>query len=361
MIVDGLKENIDDVSANTRELAENLGVPEGTPGADGKMPTAPPPEAPASPNGQETTAPLTEDNAQQLRLAAFAPRIGQEKGAPLTEDNAQQPPLAAFAPRIGQEKRAPLTEDDAQQPPAPRHLWVRRLQQDPTVHLRPLRLPRRLGAVRVARPVRRLDVSDRRHRWQARTRAPALQAVRRCRLHQAEVHRRGLRPPRPAQVVHLPTPRLQRLTRPWRSNSRRTFHWRRSLRLPRRLPRLRRRPNRPHRPPRLERLARRPVVPPVVLRHRSRQSALCPVVEPARSARQCRWGLRRRRHRRHPCPPAQRRPGRLDPLLPRRPAVPQRQVRRRRFLCRRRGPSVRRWLRPPRRERCAARRAGMIG
>ncbi len=40
-VAKGLAENIAVVSANTVELAENLDVPPGTPGADGKMPTPP--------------------------------------------------------------------------------------------------------------------------------------------------------------------------------------------------------------------------------------------------------------------------------------------------------------------------------
>ena len=49
-IATGLAENIADVSANTVELAGNLDVPPGTPGADGKMPT-PPEEVPANEKG----------------------------------------------------------------------------------------------------------------------------------------------------------------------------------------------------------------------------------------------------------------------------------------------------------------------
>ncbi len=51
-IASGVAENIAVVSGNTMELSGNLGVPLGTPGADGNMPAAPPPEVPASPNGK---------------------------------------------------------------------------------------------------------------------------------------------------------------------------------------------------------------------------------------------------------------------------------------------------------------------
>ena len=45
-IASGVAENIAVVSGNTMELSSNLGVPLGTPGADGNMPAAPPPEIP---------------------------------------------------------------------------------------------------------------------------------------------------------------------------------------------------------------------------------------------------------------------------------------------------------------------------
>jgi hypothetical protein len=48
-IASGVVENVDVVSANTVELSNNLQVPLGTPGADGKMPEAPP-DVPAIPN-----------------------------------------------------------------------------------------------------------------------------------------------------------------------------------------------------------------------------------------------------------------------------------------------------------------------
>src|SRR5262249_7058658 len=45
-VASGVTENIGVVSGNTLELSGNLHVPLGTPGADGKMPEAPPPAAP---------------------------------------------------------------------------------------------------------------------------------------------------------------------------------------------------------------------------------------------------------------------------------------------------------------------------
>ena len=52
-IASGVAENIAVVSANTVELSGNLKVPLDTPGADGKMPAAPPPNVTRSPAGKD--------------------------------------------------------------------------------------------------------------------------------------------------------------------------------------------------------------------------------------------------------------------------------------------------------------------
>jgi hypothetical protein len=117
-IAAGLAENIETVSANTVELAGNLGVPPGTPGADGKMPTPveevpgnekggsptqttinrqPPPTATAAPNEKSGMSTQTAVYPQRPRAPTLA-SPNEKGGIPTQTDVNPLPSPAAQAP-----------------------------------------------------------------------------------------------------------------------------------------------------------------------------------------------------------------------------------------------------------------------
>ena len=98
-IASGLAENIGDVSANTMELAGNLDVPEGTPGADGKMPAAPPPDVPAAARNRARR------NTHSNRLQTAAGTAGRPRRTQQARRNTHSNRLQTAAGTAGRPRR----------------------------------------------------------------------------------------------------------------------------------------------------------------------------------------------------------------------------------------------------------------
>ena len=118
-IASGVSENIGVVSGNTVELSGNLNVPLNTPGADGKMPEAPPPKLAGSPGGQLGERAPGVDNPPPPQLPAVVSSLsGGQLGvrAPAV-DNPPPRPAVVSASSGGQIGGRTPTVDNATAPP----------------------------------------------------------------------------------------------------------------------------------------------------------------------------------------------------------------------------------------------------
>ncbi|MDT5410993.1 MAG: hypothetical protein QOG14_3213 [Mycobacterium sp.] len=107
-IASGVLENIGVVSGNTVELSGNLNVPLNTPGADGKMPEAPPPKLAGSPGGQlAERAPGVDNPPPPQPPAVVSSLSGGQLGvrAPAA-DNHRHGPRSCLRPRAGKSEDA---------------------------------------------------------------------------------------------------------------------------------------------------------------------------------------------------------------------------------------------------------------